>query len=184
MHIRKASLKPLVFDGMKIFDYTPSSRLSSSFAIIEVPAGVSHAKAWSRRSDKYYFIAQGEIEFVLAHISQMTLITACNEVTLSPMNTGANEPQTAEIRRMQFKYIFNSPQMHIWHHTHAEAGPGDRNFALTLSIWDWLFRTAYLPDHDPDRLGFRGMESFPRSLWRQLLIPLSFRSTSSRPHER
>jgi len=65
MHIRKASLEPLVFEGMTIFDYTSSPDFSSSFAIIEVPPGVSHAKAWSKRSDKYYYIAQGEIELQL-----------------------------------------------------------------------------------------------------------------------
>jgi sterol desaturase/sphingolipid hydroxylase (fatty acid hydroxylase superfamily) len=70
------------------------------------------------------------------------------------------------------KYLINSPEMHIWHHTHPESGPPDRNFALTLSLWDWLFRTAYLPNRrDPERLGFAEMENFPRVLWRQVLIP-------------
>lgn len=37
----------------------------------------------------------------VARISQMTLGAAYNEVTIPPMNTGENEPQAAEIRRMQ-----------------------------------------------------------------------------------
>lgn len=73
------------------------------------------------------------------------------------------------------KYVLNSPQMHIWHHNRADAGPDNHNFALTLSLWDWLFGTAYLPNHDPQRLGFLGMESFPRSLWRQWLVPVGTR---------
>ena len=32
----------------------------------------------------------------------MTLTAAYNEVTISPMNTDENEPQAAEIRRMQW----------------------------------------------------------------------------------
>lgn len=70
------------------------------------------------------------------------------------------------------RYIINSPEMHIWHHNHADAGPINKNFALTLAIWDWLFKTAHIPnDQNPTRLGFSGDEAFPRSLWRQLLIP-------------
>ncbi len=38
----------------------------------------------------------------LSRISQMTLVATYTEVTISPMNTGANEPQTAGIRRIQW----------------------------------------------------------------------------------
>ena len=65
MQISKASIEPLVFEGMTIFDYTPAPDFSSSFAVIEVPSGVSHAKAWSKRSDKYYYVAQGQVQLQL-----------------------------------------------------------------------------------------------------------------------
>jgi len=42
-------------------------------------------------------------------------------------------------------YFFNNPRMHLWHHTHPESGPTLCNFALNLSLWDWLFGTAYQP---------------------------------------
>jgi sterol desaturase/sphingolipid hydroxylase (fatty acid hydroxylase superfamily) len=63
------------------------------------------------------------------------------------------------------KYIFNSPEMHIWHHAYHL--PADRqtgvNFGLTLSIWDWLFKTAYIPHDGRDiPLGFPGVEAFPK----------------------
>jgi sterol desaturase/sphingolipid hydroxylase (fatty acid hydroxylase superfamily) len=51
------------------------------------------------------------------------------------------------------KYIINSPQMHLWHHNHPDCGPVNRNFAVTLSVWDWLFGTAHVPSDDPSRLG-------------------------------
>jgi len=70
------------------------------------------------------------------------------------------------------KYIFNSPAMHLWHHVHPEAGPPDRNFAINLALWDWLFKTAHLPDHDPARLGFDEIESFPTTAPGQLLHPI------------
>ena len=62
------------------------------------------------------------------------------------------------------KVIFNSPEMHIWHHSYNL--PEDRyygiNFGLTLAIWDYLFDTAYVPHNGRDiKLGFPGIEQFP-----------------------
>ncbi|MBX7219402.1 MAG: sterol desaturase family protein [Blastocatellia bacterium] len=71
------------------------------------------------------------------------------------------------------KYVFNSPEMHIWHHIHPDHGPINRNFGIVLSLWDWMFQTAYLPHRKAERLGFAAMEQFPRSLWKQMLIPVT-----------
>jgi len=62
------------------------------------------------------------------------------------------------------KYIFNNPQMHIWHHAYHL--PAERrlgvNFGLTLSVWDYLFGTDYIPHDGRDiQLGFPGVEEFP-----------------------
>jgi sterol desaturase/sphingolipid hydroxylase (fatty acid hydroxylase superfamily) len=68
------------------------------------------------------------------------------------------------------KYIFNNPQMHIWHHAHqlpVEKQYGV-NFGLTLSIWDYIFKTAYIPYDGRDiRLGFDGLEKFPKTFVEQ-----------------
>ena len=69
------------------------------------------------------------------------------------------------------RYILNSPEMHVWHHTHPDAGPVDRNFGINLAIWDWLFGTAYVPEHAPSRLGFEGIETWPRGPVGQALRP-------------
>ncbi len=69
------------------------------------------------------------------------------------------------------KYVLNSPEMHLWHHSHPDCGPSNRNFALTLSIWDWIFGTAHVPTHHPARLGFDGVERFPTALPGQWLAP-------------
>ncbi|MGH1366611.1 MAG: sterol desaturase family protein [Calditrichia bacterium] len=63
------------------------------------------------------------------------------------------------------KYIFNNPQMHIWHH--AKHLPDEHrygvNFGLTLSVWDYLFGKAYIPHSGRDiELGFDEVESFPK----------------------
>jgi sterol desaturase/sphingolipid hydroxylase (fatty acid hydroxylase superfamily) len=68
------------------------------------------------------------------------------------------------------RYVLNSPAMHAWHH----AAPGEAplcNFGITLSLWDWLFGTAYLPDRPPERLGLG--EPFPRTFLAQALHPCS-----------
>ncbi len=73
-----------------------------------------------------------------------------------------------------FRYLFNNPQMHLWHHA-EELPPHNRtgvNFGLTLSIWDYLFRTAYIPYEDSHiKLGFRGAAQFPKTLFAQLTYP-------------
>lgn len=62
------------------------------------------------------------------------------------------------------KFVFNNPQMHIWHH--AKHLPDERrfgvNFGLSLSLWDYIFRTDYIPEDGRDiELGFPGSEEFP-----------------------
>ncbi len=68
-------------------------------------------------------------------------------------------------------YIFNNPNMHMWHH--AAQLPSDRprgvNFGLSLSVWDYLFGTAYLPNSGQNtEIGFAGDEAFPQTFWGQV----------------
>lgn len=73
------------------------------------------------------------------------------------------------------KYILNNPKMHIWHH--AKELPKGRkngvNFGITLSIWDYIFKTNYIPHSGRDiELGFEGDEEFPKDFIKQELYPL------------
>ncbi|MCM4160681.1 sterol desaturase family protein [Antarcticibacterium flavum] len=73
-----------------------------------------------------------------------------------------------------FGYIFNNPKMHIWHHSKAlpEEHPHGMNYGLTLSIWDYLFGTAYVPHDGKDiELGFEGDEDFPKTFTGQVVFP-------------
>ena len=79
------------------------------------------------------------------------------------------------------KYILNSPAMHIWHH--AEKMPDHKprgiNFGISLSIWDYLFRTAWIPSSGRDiKLGFSSIKQFPKSFWGQLVYPVFKRKSS------
>ncbi len=73
------------------------------------------------------------------------------------------------------KFIFNNPQMHIWHHAYdlPKNKPHGVNFGITLSLWDYIFRTHYLPFEGRDiRLGFPGIEKFPKDFIAQNLYGL------------
>jgi sterol desaturase/sphingolipid hydroxylase (fatty acid hydroxylase superfamily) len=62
------------------------------------------------------------------------------------------------------KYVFNSPEMHIWHHAYEMPKEHRHgiNFGITLALWDYIFGTAHVPHDGRDiKLGFPGVEEFP-----------------------
>ena len=71
------------------------------------------------------------------------------------------------------QYIFNSPQMHIWHHAkELPEGSYGVNYGLTLSIWDYLFKTVWMPKDGRDiALGFPKVEKYPHSFFSQMIKP-------------
>ncbi len=85
------------------------------------------------------------------------------------------------------RYVFNSPEMHLWHHSYEL--PEERrygiNFGLTLSMWDYLFGTAYQPhDHGDIRLGFPGIEHFPDAFHEQISLGVLNKGFKASDHER
>lgn len=74
------------------------------------------------------------------------------------------------------KYVFNNPKMHIWHHAkelpkHVGFGV---NYGLTLSLWDYIFKTSYIPYNGKDiELGFEGDDQFPKNFISQEIYPLN-----------
>jgi mannose-6-phosphate isomerase-like protein (cupin superfamily) len=65
MKIERESLNPIEFGGLEIRDYTVALDESSSIAEIIVPAAARHEQAWSKRSDKYYYVIDGSISFIV-----------------------------------------------------------------------------------------------------------------------
>jgi sterol desaturase/sphingolipid hydroxylase (fatty acid hydroxylase superfamily) len=72
-----------------------------------------------------------------------------------------------------FKKVLNNPVMHLWHHAKKlPEGSYGVNFGLSLSIWDYLFKTDYIPnDNEYEPLGFKGVEKFPVSFIGQFVYP-------------
>jgi sterol desaturase/sphingolipid hydroxylase (fatty acid hydroxylase superfamily) len=71
------------------------------------------------------------------------------------------------------KYVFNNPQMHIWHHSkELPKGSHGVNYGLTLSVWDYIFGTAWIPRDGRDiKLGFEEVDEYPHGFFSQMLQP-------------
>lgn len=63
------------------------------------------------------------------------------------------------------KYIINNPVMHLYHHAyHLPKGKHGVNFGISLSLWDYIFKTNYIPeDSGQIEIGFSGDDQFPTS---------------------
>lgn len=69
------------------------------------------------------------------------------------------------------KYVFNNPVMHLYHHVKAlpEGNTRGINFGISLSLWDYIFKTNYVPeDSGTVEIGFPGEETFPKGFFGQL----------------
>lgn len=68
------------------------------------------------------------------------------------------------------RYLFNNSVMHLWHHA-MNLPKGQRvgvNFGISLSLWDYLFKTNYIPHDGGDiELGFEDIEQFPTTFIQQ-----------------
>jgi sterol desaturase/sphingolipid hydroxylase (fatty acid hydroxylase superfamily) len=72
------------------------------------------------------------------------------------------------------KYVLNNPKMHIWHHAKElpKSHPKGMNFGISLSIWDYIFKTNYIPYDGRDiPLGFEKIDSYPKNFLKQFIQP-------------
>jgi sterol desaturase/sphingolipid hydroxylase (fatty acid hydroxylase superfamily) len=70
------------------------------------------------------------------------------------------------------KYIFNNPVMHLWHHVYdlPKGVKHGLNYGISLSVWDYIFRTAVIPKDDAHiKLGYPGVEKMPDNFGGQLI---------------
>lgn len=62
------------------------------------------------------------------------------------------------------KYIFNNSVMHLYHHAYTlPKGEFGVNYGISLSLWDYIFKTNYIPeDSGTIEIGFEGDDKFPQ----------------------
>ncbi len=75
------------------------------------------------------------------------------------------------------KYLINNPVMHLYHHSYElPKGSYGVNFGISLSIWDYIFKTQHIPeDSGTIEIGFPGDENIPKNFIQQLVY--GFRKT-------
>lgn len=77
-----------------------------------------------------------------------------------------------EMRFGPISYIFNTPELHRWHHS-MELTEGNRNYGENLPIWDQIFGTYYNPRRRPPAvIGIP--ERMPADFFGQLAAPFRF----------
>jgi sterol desaturase/sphingolipid hydroxylase (fatty acid hydroxylase superfamily) len=63
--------------------------------------------------------------------------------------------------------------MHIWHHSKKMPNKYGVNFGISLSVWDYIFKTNYIPKDGRDiELGFNDENEFPHDFIKQEFYPL------------
>ena len=69
------------------------------------------------------------------------------------------------------KYVFNNPVMHLYHHAYTlPEGAHGVNYGISLSLWDYIFKTNYVPeDSGTIEIGYKGDTKMPKTFWGQLL---------------
>jgi len=67
------------------------------------------------------------------------------------------------------KYILNNPVMHLHHHAYTlPQGSNGVNYGISLSLWDYLFKTAHVPESSGRvPLGFPGDGEVPQGFFGQ-----------------
>jgi sterol desaturase/sphingolipid hydroxylase (fatty acid hydroxylase superfamily) len=85
------------------------------------------------------------------------------------------------------KYIFNNPVMHLWHHVYylPEGHTHGINYGISLSLWDYIFRTASIPNPEDGeiKLGFPGVGEFPQSFGGQFLYGFRRKARNGGKHD-
>jgi len=107
MIIKHETIDPIEFDKLKIIDYTADQDSSSSFAEITVPVGVSHKFSWSNRSDKYYYVVEGNVIFTVNgesnDLSPGDVCIIHKGERFSYKNTGSNDVKLILVHTPNFK---------------------------------------------------------------------------------
>ena len=72
------------------------------------------------------------------------------------------------------KYVLNNHVMHLYHHAYdLPEGKFGVNFGISLSLWDYIFNTNYIPEDSGEVvLGFKGDDEIPHGFWKQITFGL------------
>lgn len=96
-----------------------------------------------------------------------TLITAVH---------GIFQHANLQLRLGPLNYFFSMAELHRWHHSKT-VNEANHNYGQTVSVWDMVFGTRFLPDdrEPPEEIGIHDLKAFPMSWWAQILSPFRWK---------
>lgn len=139
----------------------------------------------------HHSVVDGEMDWIVAFRFQWTEVVVYRAVQYLPLAFFGFAPEAIMVHavfgtlighlnhanlRLDYgwgRYVLNNPRMHVHHHDYDREGARTVNFGIIFSLWDWLFGTAFLPEHAPKRLGFRGVEAMPKGFLAQVGWPVT-----------
>ena len=128
---------------------------------------------------KLWFVNSGRFHFLVS-LWKILLGMACLIALGAPMEVvqwlsaitafiGMMTHCNIEMRFGPLNYIFNTPELHRWHHS-KDLREGDKNYSENVMIWDLLFGTYFNENRRPP-VDIGIPEYMPPTFWKQLAWP-------------
>lgn len=158
-------------------------RLSHEWPLLWRFHAVHHSvkRLWIVNTGRFHFIDSNlsvlaSIPFLLATGISMDAIVWVSAITAY---IGILTHCNVAMRCGWLNYVFNTPNLHRWHHS-TKLAEGNMNYGQNLLLWDQLFGTwLYKPDSELDVIGIH--DRMPRKLFAQLLMPFTWKRYQSAP---
>lgn len=132
----------------------------------------SVTRLWVLNTGRFHFV--DSLKSILGGMAVLMLLGAPMEVfqwlaavtAFIGMLTHCN----VEMRFGPISYIFNTPELHRWHHS-RDLREGDKNFGENVVIWDLLFCSYFREEtrRPPENIGIP--QYMPPGFWAQLAFP-------------
>jgi sterol desaturase/sphingolipid hydroxylase (fatty acid hydroxylase superfamily) len=148
-------------------------RLSHEWPLLWRFHAVHHSvrRLWIVNTGRFHFIDSNlsvlaSVPFLLATGISMDAIIWVSAITAY---IGILTHCNVAMRCGWLNYLFNTPNMHRWHHS-TNLDEGNRNYGQNLLLWDQLFGTCFR--RSDEQLGGIGIvERMPRRFLQQLGMP-------------
>jgi ornithine lipid hydroxylase len=123
------------------------------------------------------------VDMLMTYLPTYLLLVAlgCNieVLTYFGLLTGVHglfQHSNMQLKLGPLNWIFSMAELHRWHHSRT-IEEANTNFGQTISIWDWVFGTRFLPkDREPPRdIGIANLPQFPMTWWAQIAAPFRWR---------
>lgn len=105
-------------------------------------------------------VIMGSGEVMLAYFGLITTIH------------GIFQHANIQLRLGPLNWFFSMAELHRWHHSKT-IFEANHNYGQTVSVWDWVFGTRYLPKDraPPEEIGIADLPAFPMTWWAQIMSP-------------